>query len=239
MFQFSIYRIPVRVEPWFWIIAFLLGGGTSIRERDDIIGVLVWMAVVFISILIHELGHAVISRKLTGKNPAIKLWAMGGLAYSNASLTRSQSLKVSLAGPAAGIAFFLVIWSACIAAYGMTNGTDVIIWNITHVRELLQGDASAIRSMSPQLSHLIYSLIFINFWWSLANLLPVLPLDGGQAYAAIESSQRRVYQVGMITGITTALLGFLILGSFYIAILFGFLAYQNLQQSQQIGTNRW
>ena len=64
------------------------------------------------------------------------------------------------------------------------------------------------------------------------NLLPVYPLDGGQIYAAIEPSQKKVITVGMITGIIVAV-AFLAFGRFIGAILFGALAYQNYQRLQQ------
>ena len=76
-------------------------------------------------------------------------------------------------------------------------------------------------------------LLFANFWWSVINLLPVFPLDGGQIYAAVEPSQIKVVTVGMVTGIIAAV-AFLIFGRLIGAVLFGFLAYENYQRLQQI-----
>jgi len=194
-----------------------------------------WMVVVFLSILIHEFGHALTSRKLTGVQPRVRLWAMGGLAYPNTHLSKKDSLKVTLAGPAAGLLFFALICLALVLKYGTLGMADIVIWNITHQNDLLPGNGLAILNMDPVARQLVRSLIFINFWWSLVNLLPVYPLDGGQAYAAIENSQKKVYQVGMITGVVTALVGFLHFGSLYIALLFGFLAFQNFQRLQENG----
>ena len=235
MFDFTIFRIPVRVEPWFWLSGFLLGGGFYARGREEFLDVLMWMVIVFVSILIHELGHALTSRKLTNVEPRIRLWAMGGLAYPNTHLTRKNSLKVTLAGPAAGLLFFAVICLSLVFIYGPTGMADIVIWNITHNRDLLPGKGLTILNMDPVARQLVYSLIFINFWWSLVNLLRVYPLDGGQAYAAIENSQKKVYQVGMITGIATAVVGYFHFGSLYVAILFGFLAFQNFQRLQDNG----
>jgi stage IV sporulation protein FB len=236
VFEFNIFRVPVRVEPWFWLTSFFLGNGLqNIDSRAGIFDTLLWMIVVFASILIHELGHALTSRKLTGVQPNIRLVAFGGLAYPNTQLNRSDSLKVTLAGPAAGLAFFVVIILFCIARYGLIPGLDVVIWHITHSKDLLIGNGSAFFNMSETTFSLIKSLIYVNFWWSLVNLLPVYPLDGGQAYAAIESSQKKVYQIGMITGIAAALFGFLFFGSIFVAILFGFLAFQNYQRLEQLG----
>ncbi|MDA7536670.1 hypothetical protein N9873_04190 [Akkermansiaceae bacterium] len=235
MFEFTIFRIPVRVEPWFWLTGFLLGRGLDARGSDQYLMVFMWMVIVFVSILIHELGHALTSRKLTNVQPNIRLWAMGGLAYPNIHLNRKDSLKVTLAGPAAGLLFFVVICLALVGIYGLTGMADIVIWNITHQPNLLPGKGIAILNMDPVARELVRSLIFINFWWSFVNLLPVYPLDGGQAYAAIEKSQKKVYQVGLITGIVTALVGFFHFGQLYVALLFGFLAFQNFQRLQQNG----
>ncbi|MBK6647729.1 MAG: hypothetical protein IPG44_18635 [Anaerolineales bacterium] len=56
--QFSIAGIPVRVHPLFWVIALLLGSNSG-----HSLMVVVWIIVVFISILIHELGHAFAFRR--------------------------------------------------------------------------------------------------------------------------------------------------------------------------------
>jgi len=234
VFEFTIFRIPVRVEPWFWLTSFLLGGGLWLKDRDDFIGTLLWMIVVFVSILIHELGHAMTSRKLTGKEPAIRLWAMGGLAYPNTHLSRKDSLRVSLAGPAAGLGFFAVVTLACIIKWGPVDGFDIISWLTLGKLGPILGNGEGLRSMDGVTYSLVNSLVFVNFWWSIVNLLPVFPLDGGQAYAAIESSQKKVFQVGLGTGVAAAIFGITIYGSIYVCLLFGYLAYQNWQRLQQL-----
>jgi TRAP-type C4-dicarboxylate transport system permease small subunit len=85
------------------------GGGTGIKSRQDLLMILLWIVVLFVSILVHELGHALTSRKMTGVTPSIKLWGMGGLAYPNTQLTQKQSFWVTWAGPLAGLGFFGLI----------------------------------------------------------------------------------------------------------------------------------
>src|ERR1043166_8856978 len=73
------------------------------------VDLMIWVAVVFVSILIHELGHALVARA-HGWQPWITLYGMGGLASYQPTRhdTRSQIL-ISAAGPAAGFAFIAVI----------------------------------------------------------------------------------------------------------------------------------
>ena len=51
--RFNIAGFPVRVHPLFWVIAILLGSGS-----DNLLMIPVWIVIVFVSILVHELGHA-------------------------------------------------------------------------------------------------------------------------------------------------------------------------------------
>ena len=76
-------------------------------------------------------------------------------------------------------------------------------------------------------------MIAINFWWSLLNLFPVLPLDGGRILEATVGAHnyRVVGTVGMVTAIIGAAWAFRT-GFFIFPILLGFLAYQNWQRSQ-------
>jgi stage IV sporulation protein FB len=216
-------------------MGFMLGRGFDIDNRQDLVFTLLWMAVSFVSILVHELGHALVSKKLTRITPSIKLWAMGGLADSRTHLTREHKLKVVWAGPLAGLALFLVVLLMCCLIYGIEPGARIIGWLIYRPNiDILNMEAlSILREMNKGVFQLLWALVFVNFWWSLVNLLPVFPLDGGQIYACLESSERKVSQVGLITGAVCAAIGLMAFQSIFIGILFGYLAYQNYQRLQQ------
>ena len=55
--RFRVFGIPTHVQFWFWIIAVLLGSDVLGGPRPVLI--VEWVAVVFVSIMIHELGHAI------------------------------------------------------------------------------------------------------------------------------------------------------------------------------------
>lgn len=235
MFDFKLFHIPVRVEPWFWLSGFLLGGGLSgTLDREVLISVLLWMLILFVSILVHEFGHALVSRKLTGITPRVKLWAMGGLAYPNTQLTRRQSFWVTWAGPLAGLAFFCLTALTCCLVYGFAGGSNVISFLILPRDNVTLAGALVLNEMNPVTFDLLRALVFINFWWSLVNLLPVFPLDGGQIYAAVEKSQKKVFQVGIVVGILVAIIALIYFQRIFASALFGYLAYQNYQRLQQI-----
>jgi Zn-dependent protease len=211
-------------------MGFFLGGGLAITSREDFLMILLWIIVLLVSILVHELGHALTSRKMTGVTPSIKLWGMGGLAYPNTQLTRKQSFWVTWAGPLAGLGFFGLIVLTCCAIYGFAIGTDLTMILLFPSRETY----TVLAKMNDPVLYMLKDLLWVNFWWSLMNLLPVFPLDGGQIYASIERSPKKVWTVGMVTGALVAIAALLFLDRIFIAILFGYLAFQNYKRLEHL-----
>ena len=95
--RFGLFGIPVRVLPWFWLTTFFTGAS------NDTGLVLIWIAVVFVSILIHELGH-VLAYRAFGTKGEILLYGWGGLAVPlrGRAWNTFQQVVVSAAGPMAG-----------------------------------------------------------------------------------------------------------------------------------------
>ena len=106
--NFNVLGFPVRVHPFFWLAAFLLGSRSG--GKDPGIALLIWVVSFFVSILIHELGHTLMMRRF-GISSHIVLHMMGGLAIPDSSGFGVQSrdsrssILISFAGPAAGFAF--------------------------------------------------------------------------------------------------------------------------------------
>jgi len=154
--SFRLGKIPVRVQAWFFVLAVFLGaaGGDS-----QLVLLLAWVAIVFGSVLMHELGHAVTGMAF-GLSPSIELHGMGGTTSwtTTKKLSHVQRISISLAGPFAGF----VVWFAvrAVAAAGFIPRT-------------------------PMSEELLKDLFFVNVWWSILNLLPMLPLDGGNVMAQV------------------------------------------------------
>ncbi len=230
MLDFKLFKIPVRIEPWFWLMGFFLGGGLAITSREDFLMILLWIIVLLVSILVHELGHALTSRKMTGVTPSIKLWGMGGLAYPNTQLDQKQSFWVTWAGPLAGLGFFGLIVLTCCAVYGIAVGTDLTMFLLFPSTGINRETFTVLAEMNKPVLFMLDKLLWVNFWWSLMNLLPVFPLDGGQIYASIERSPKKVWTVGMVTGALVAVAALLFLQQLFITILFGYFAFQNYKR---------
>jgi Zn-dependent protease len=162
MVRFSIFGIPVLVQPFFWITLAIIGGAGSADSASAILEICLFILAGFLSVLVHELGHALMARKF-GAYSEITLEAFGGYAaYSGVRLTRPQSFAVTAAGP----------------AIQMLLGGAVIY--------LLR----FLPDLNDNADYFLVTLIRISIAWALINLLPVLPLDGGRLLDAVLGPER-------------------------------------------------
>ncbi|MEC8614770.1 MAG: site-2 protease family protein [Verrucomicrobiota bacterium] len=207
MIQFSILGIPVRVEPWFWITMAFIGGGLHAANSTDILLVLVFVFAGFLSIMIHELGHALTIRKY-GLPAAITLRAFGGYAsFPAGKLDRKQSFVVTAAGPALQFVFgvLLIVLAPTIS---IPEGSLFLPF--------------------------LRDLIWVSIAWSILNCLPVYPMDGGQMMAAIlgPKKQHNVHLISSIVAVIIGVAGYLYLGTILLPIFMGLFAWQNWQSYQ-------
>ena len=221
--NFSLFRIPIRVHPFFWLIAVLLGMNSGSAQE-----LLVWIVALFVAILVHELGHAVAMR-LYGYQPWITLYGLGGVTSRNASpFGRAghsgpmEQILVSFAGPGAG---FLLA--------GLIIGGIILSG---HQIAFTPGGAFGVRIAmeeigSATLTELLFQMLFISTIWGAVNLLPVYPLDGGHIAREIlvtvnpGEGIRHSLMLSIFTAVVMAVLGVMRFGSIWIAILFGYMAY--------------
>ncbi|HEV3115934.1 MAG TPA: site-2 protease family protein [Gemmataceae bacterium] len=150
--NFRLFGVEVRVHPWFWAMS-AITGWSLVRELGFVY-LLLWVACVFVSILVHELGH-IFMGLVFGSRGHIVMYSLGGLAVGSNRMPRHwQRILVSLAGPGAGFALFGLVW---------------LVGSYVDMREATRPVRVA------------YDLLKqINLFWGFVNLLPVWPLDGGQ-----------------------------------------------------------
>lgn len=167
---FSIAGIPVRVQPWFFLMIGFLG---VLYGRYGWVYVASWMVIATVSILLHEFGHAVAFRTF-GLQPSITLHAMGGLTAASTDSAREEftptrSIITSLAGPLSALVLL------GLPAWIMAKNQGLDIGVVFQPRAVMTDPAEII----------LGQIIFINVGWSLLNLIPILPLDGGNVMASI------------------------------------------------------
>lgn len=186
---FRVLGFPVRVHPLFWVGMAVLGW--PYFQAHFGFG-LIWVACGFVSILVHELGHALVIRRY-GSPAAIWLYAFGGLAIpSYEASSASRRLLIALAGPAAGFLFLGIVWGSEQAFHWTERGGP---------------------NAELYLFVVFRTLVIINLVWNLLNLLPIWPLDGGRALREILDARGvrqpdvRAYWVSTITAGALALFG--------------------------------
>ncbi|HVX16111.1 MAG TPA: site-2 protease family protein [Pirellulales bacterium] len=224
--NFRVAGVPVRVHPLFWLVTAILGASRDTRPVD----VFIWVAAVFISILVHELGHAVMIHYF-GWQPRVVLYSFGGLAAYEPTWHRTwPQVIISFAGPAAGfILAALVVLS--IYASGHSVRVDLTDPFPMPVRFEL------FRSMNLNL--FVYDMLFVNIYWGFINLLPIFPLDGGRIAQEVlvrfnpANGMKQSFMISIFAAAGLAIVLGLRLNDLFTALFFGYFAIINYQLLQQ------
>jgi stage IV sporulation protein FB len=220
--HFRIAGIPIRVEPFFFIVVALFG-----IRLEPLWLVFAFVIVAFVSVLVHELGHAVTYR-LLGQRSAIVLHGFGGFTVPAGGgrqvLSKPKSVMVSLSGALTQLILL------GIPARLATRGTQ---WGRDEQIRWVFGDGSF--SWYPVLE----LLGFVSIWWAVFNLLPIRPLDGGRVAETLfgfQTACKLSIGAAIIAGFITFRSGmFGLIGLLYFG-LFAFLNYRDLRDDQQTGT---
>lgn len=207
MVEFKLFGIPVRVEPIFWITLAIIGLiGADVRSTAGLLEIALFVLAGFLSILIHEMGHALMIRKY-GLPTQVVLSSFGGYAmYPAGVLSRLRSFLVTAAGPGLQLA----------AGFGLYFALPYF-------------------ELPPSgLDKFLGTFIGISIFWAILNCLPVFPLDGGQMLSAILGPRRQagLHLTGLIVAVIMAFVA-INYGSIFGAIFMGMFAYQNFQNWQQ------
>jgi len=195
---FSIGSIPVSVSPWYLLLLFFW-------LRGDVVAGIIWACVVTFSILIHELGHALVAHyyKLS---PRILLWGLGGLTFHEQARRDRHDALIIAAGPGAGLLLGAIVFVA-----------------------------SLFLPSTPRGDQAIEMLLWVNILWSFVNLLPLWPLDGGQLFRLgllqflKPTTAEKITHVVSIGLLVLAIGVAFYLQSFFFGILVAFGIWRNVQ----------
>lgn len=203
MIRFRLFDFPIFIHWFFWVNCALLGGALqadSPERMQALIGLLLMAA---LSVLIHELGHALVMRHYGDRQVGIVLYAFGGLARGSRWLSRWEDVAVSLAGPflqlGAGLAMhvLLSLWHPS--------------WGVGH--------------------YVLICFRDISLFWAVLNLLPIIPLDGGHVASALFGSSNRLSALKLSLGcaVIMTFIAFQFLGLISV-LFFGLFAWNNYKE---------
>lgn len=256
--HFNVFGFPVRVHPFFWLAAVVLGASGA-TGNDAVIQLMIWILVLFVSILVHELGHA-FAMRFYGQPARIVLYMMGGLAipdrdspwsmgsspwqpmsqFGNSGRGSSNRtahaplsrIVIAFAGPAAGFCL-----AAVVIGVGMLMQWGAFEFRFQNLPYFFVWIANV---PNAYLNSAIAIALYINIFWGLVNLLPIFPLDGGQI--SRELFQQSDPWNGVLKSLWLSVVAAAVVAvwglsqqSMFLAIMFGMLAFSSYTAIQQIG----
>lgn len=229
MLRFTLLGFPVQIHWMFWLNTALMGGALDANSPAAMRALLAWVAAVLVSILIHELGHALTMRNYGDRRVEIVLFAFGGMALGSRARTRHEAFMITAGGPV------LQILAGLAVGWSMTLWHPPTLW----LRQFMDG------------------FTVVSLFWALLNLVPVLPLDGGRLCQTTlgPTRQRQALMISLVCAVALAGLSFQrdlwlglqngvlhmldihavnrIGGGLFTLVLFGMLAWQNWRQLRE------
>ncbi len=222
----KLFGIPVFINPsWFLVLGLITWNDASwLAYQFPQLGLAAWVLglttalLLFASVVAHELGHSLVAMRQGIEVNSITLFIFGGLAsLGEESKTPGESFRVAIAGPLVSLTLF-----------GWLNAVGTFT------------------SISGPLAAMVALLAYVNLALGLFNLIPGLPLDGGNILkAAVWKITGKPYKgiafasrVGQVFGWIAiglglaSLLGLSNIGSVW-TLLVGWFLLQNAGQSSQ------
>jgi len=161
------------------------------------------VGIIFASVMLHELGHALVSTQAGVPAKAIILLPIGGITFLDetqhpvepGALTWKRDIRIALAGPLVNL---IIAFAAGSILLGVAP--EIRLWARPWVHS----------------SNLARSLVWANLWLAVLNLLPAYPLDGGRVLRAVFSRRmdpvratRRAVTIGQAFATVFMLVGML------------------------------
>ena len=172
-----VFGVRIGIEPSWFVVLFALIYFLNLDYREQFgDGTALALAVAsallfFLSVLLHELGHAVVAIRNKIGILGIDLWMLGGVAKMDRDTdSAGVEFRVAVAGPVVT----LLIAAACFGVGSLISGSGGV------------ADAAVFDSASSDgVLQVLGYLTFINVVLLLFNLIPGFPLDGGRIARAI------------------------------------------------------
>ncbi len=228
MIDFSLFGVHVKIRPTIWVslavMAYLLTG-----EEQGMAGMSLFVVAAFLCIFAHEMGHALVGRWLGGGRPVVELEWLGGICSNNISkLNRLGAILTTAAGPLTSLALVLpvlgvLLLAGCPFSLAYQQMMDMVV--NTRPQTLLD-------MYPPMMVLFIAQVLQVSVWWSVLNLLPIFPLDGGIIMNNLMHRPRLMHIVSMFVAGGLALMAFAV-GLYAMVVILLFLIFYNYKGQQE------
>ena len=158
----TVAGIPIRLH--FTFLLFLLWIYVSAPSSGRLISV-AYVLTIFLCVVLHELGHSVVALRYGIPVADITLYPIGGVARIEKRPKARQELGIAVAGPAVNVVIAAIL-AVILAAQG----------KLPLAAELLHFGGGVTGFMA--------SILKVNIWLVLFNLIPAFPMDGGRVLRA-------------------------------------------------------
>ena len=175
-----IWGVDIQVH-WSFILilfygAFLFGRNASSLAAGAFYGIVV-ILLLFVCVVLHEFGHAIVAKYFGVNVPHITLLPIGGVAQLERMPRKPmQEFLIAIAGPAVNFALAAVLLPAALLVVSMSIGTGSM-WAL--VSALMR------TAQSMSVGGLLLTLAGTNLLLGIFNLLPAFPMDGGRILRAL------------------------------------------------------
>jgi Zn-dependent protease/predicted transcriptional regulator len=172
----KLFGIEVRIHlTFFFLLIFVWSSQSSAQDMTAAARAMGLVAIVFGSVVLHELGHALVARREGVPAKGIILLPIGGVTILDESQTTPESLtswkrdiRIAIAGPLVNMA---IAGLSAVALLALVPGFPLAVKPLIDPGNLLR------------------SAVWLNLYLGLFNLLPAYPMDGGRVLRAFFSRQ--------------------------------------------------
>ena len=220
---FRLWGVPVRLHFTFILLLIFLIV-TDLGSRETSASYALFLIGLIASVLLHEMGHAVVGSRFGVRTLEIVMFPIGGLSRMERALKPSEEFWTALAGPMVN----LILSIAIFAILYFTHQTVSI-----KPSDLLQ----------PTDANTLPRLAFSNLLLAAFNLLPAFPMDGGRILRALLSWRRPEDQatriaawLGRMLAISMGLYG--LLAPQFMLVFFAFFIYLGAAQESAAAMGR-
>lgn len=172
----KLFGIEIRIHWTFvFLVFFIWAAQSATQDISSALRALGLVGIVFGSVILHELGHALVARRSGVPAKGIILLPIGGITIldetqviAESENTWKRDIRIAVAGPFVNL---LVAAAAAILLFAVFPGFPLFGRPLVYSGNLLR------------------SLVWLNVYLGLFNLLPAYPMDGGRVLRAMFSRQ--------------------------------------------------
>jgi Zn-dependent protease len=210
----EVFGIPVRFHFTFWlIVVWLIVVGS--RGTQSAVGMTLYILAIFGSVLLHEVGHALVARRFGIKTLEIVMLPIGGLARLERQPKAREEFWVALAGPMVNL---VLAGIAVAASLGAPSSGRPAEW-----------------LTNPSDANLLGRVAVANLILAVFNLLPAFPMDGGRVLRSVlarrrseQDATRIAARIGMALAAVMGLYG--LLAADFLLVFVAFFIYVGAMQ---------